>query len=72
MTTDTIALLSVGLALAGLILTQLRGLRSEVAGLRGEIAELRAEFSALRERVAHLEGLLQGLRDAIAGRAPVT
>ena len=47
------------------------GLRpiDEIAGLRGEIAEIRAEVAQPRERMAHLEGLLEGLREAISGRA---
>jgi len=43
-------------------------LRGEIAGLRGEITETRTEVSQLRERMAHLEGLLEGLREAITGR----
>ena len=38
-------------------------------GLRGEIAEIRAEIAQLRERMAHLEGLLEGLRETISERA---
>ena len=80
MSGEIIAILGVGVALAGLILTSVRGLRQdmqtqigglrgEIAGLRGEIAEIRAEIGKLRERMAHLEGLLEGLREAITGRA---
>ena len=36
--------------------------------LRGEMKEIHAEFGRLRERMAKLEGLLEGLREAIAGR----
>ena len=50
-----------GAALAGLILASSRG-------LRGEIAEIRDGVAQLRERMAHLEGLLEGLREAITGR----
>ena len=74
------AIVAVGVALAGVILTSVRGLRQdmqaqmgglrgEIAGLRGEIAEIRGEIAGLRERMAHLEGLLEGLREAITGRA---
>ena len=68
-----LAILGVGVALAGLILTSVRGLRqdmqAQIGGLRGEIGEIRAEIGKLRERMAHLEGLLEGLREAITGRA---
>ena len=79
MSGEMIAIVAVGVALAGVILTSVRGLRQdmqaqigglrgEIAGLRGEIAEVRAELAQLRERMAHLEGLLEGLREAISGR----
>ena len=68
MSGELIAILAVGVALAGLILSSTPGLRGEIAGLRGEIAELRAEVAQLRERMAHLEGLLEGLREAITVR----
>ena len=79
MSGEMIAILGVGVALAGVILTatrglrqdmqaQMGGLRGEIAGLRGEIAEIRGEIAQLRERMAHLEGLLEGLREAITGR----
>jgi len=48
---------------------QIAGLRAEfgkqVAELRTEIAALRAELAALRERMAHMEGLIDGLREAV-------
>ncbi len=80
MSGEILAIVGVGVALAGLILTSVRGLRQdmqaqigglrgEIAGLRGEIAEVRAQIAQLRERMAHLEGLLEGLREAISGRA---
>ena len=79
MSGEIIAILGVGVALAGLILTSVRGLRQdmqaqigglrgEIAGLRGEIGEIRPAIAQLRERMAHLEGLLEGLREAISGR----
>ena len=36
--------------------------------LRGELDAMRGDLGALRERMAHLEGLLDGLREAITGR----
>lgn len=79
-----VALAAVGVALAGLILSTSRGLRQEVSQLRtelrqdikqgearleGQINGLRGEVTELRERMSHLEGLLEGLREAITGRA---
>ncbi len=75
-----IAVLAVGATLAGLILSGQRAMRAELAAQRREFsAELvaqRKEFNErftaleqqiteLRERMAHLEGLLDGLREAI-------
>ena len=57
-----VAVLAIGATLAGLILTSNRALRQDIKDLRGEVGEL-------RERMAHLEGLLEGLREAISGRA---
>ena len=36
--------------------------------LRGEMKEIHSEIGGLRERMAKLEGLLEGLREAITGR----
>ena len=65
MSPEFIAIVSVGVALAGLILTGQRAMRQEIATLREEIAALREDLAALCERMAHLEGLLEGLREAI-------
>ena len=98
----TIAIIAVGVALAGLMLVTTRAIRSEIAdvrkslgseiadmrkGLGGEIADVRKDLGGqiadarmglgseaadlrrgqeqLRERMARLEGLLEGLREAI-------
>ena len=45
-----------------------RQLRSEMNELRGEMNRLQAEIGRLCERMAKLEGLLEGLREAITGR----
>ena len=51
---------------------QLRGemseLRGEMNGLRDQMNGVQVEIGKLRERMAKLEGLLEGLREAIAGR----
>ena len=84
MSPEFYTIIAVSIALAGLILngqrsmsasmTELRReLRGEIGGIRTELNSLREqmhqEIAALSERVARLEGLLEGLRDAITGRA---
>jgi uncharacterized protein involved in exopolysaccharide biosynthesis len=66
------AVIAVGAALGGLILTSSRGLRQEMTQME---ARLREDMTRLGERVARLEhgqakleGLLEGLREAITGR----
>ena len=78
-----IAVLAVGATLGGLILTGNRGLRQDMrqdiaqleTRLREDISQLRGDMKQLAERVgrlehsqAKLEGLLEGLREAITGR----
>ena len=74
-----VAIVAVGIGLAGLILAGWRGVRHEMRDMRGEIHEVRQEMvnhmgridsqiAALRERMAHVEGLLKGLRDAFTRR----
>ena len=88
MSAELIAIISMGLGLAVLVVglfawlradvaalrneirEEFSGIRGEIGGLRGEITELRGEVTQLRERMAHLEGLLEGLREAIAVRVP--
>ena len=65
MSGEMIAIVAVGVALAGVILTSLRGTE---ARLGVQIKDLRGEVGELRERMAKLEGLLEGLREAITGR----
>ena len=69
MSGEIIAILAVGVALAGLILTSSRGLRQDMRRLDERIRGLESQIGELRERMAHLEGLLEGLREAITGRA---
>ena len=68
MSMELIAIIGVGITLAGLILNGQHDLRKEINGLRKEINSLREEMNNLLERMAHLEGLLEGLREAITGR----
>ena len=43
-------------------------LRADMRAVRGNLDELNTRVSSLGERMAHLEGLLEGLRESIAGR----
>ena len=70
--TIIVTVISVSIALAGLIITGQNSLRRE---MREQREEMQAEFKItreaighLRERMAHLEGLIEGLREAITGR----
>ena len=79
MSMELITLIGIGVALATLILNTQRNLRAD---MQAQQNEMRAEFKAVRaemqsqweaiisllERMAHLEGLLEGLREAITGR----
>ena len=66
MSPEIIAIVGTGIALAGLILRQ--GMR--IDRLEQRIDRLDQGQADLRERMAKLEGLLEGLREAIAGRPP--
>ena len=84
MSTELIAIISIGIALAGLMLNGQHNLQKEMHVQRVETQaefqavreEMHAEFQAQREaiiglleRVARLEGVLDGLREAIVGRS---
>lgn len=48
---------------------ELRGLITQQGNeLRGEFSILGKEVGKLRERMAHMEGLLEGLREAVTGK----
>ena len=72
MSGEIFAILAVGVALAGVILTSNRGVRQDMAQMESRldkrISGLESQIGELRERMAHLEGLLEGLREAITGR----
>ena len=74
-----VAVIAVSVTLGGLILTSNRGLRQDMAQmetrLREDMSQLRGDLKQLGDRVARLEhgqakleGLLEGLREAITGR----
>ncbi len=62
----------VGITLASLSIAQARSHRAEIhrleAKMDAKFEALSAEIASLRERMAHLEGLMEGLREAITGR----
>lgn len=57
-----------GVDLRSEISGQANELRGEFADLRRDVTLLQKEVASLRERMAHMEGLLDGLREAIVGR----
>ena len=59
-------------ALATLIVRLIRGVEKQIDLLRDDVRELRQEHAVLRDRVSRIEGLLEGLREAISGRQTVT
>ena len=67
-TPEAWTVIGTGVVILIAIATSNRQLRGEMNGLRSEMKEIHAEFGRLRERMAKLEGLLEGLREAIAGR----
>ena len=84
MTPEIYTIVATAIALAGLILNNQRATAKSIAELRRDmnaldkklsqgIAELREQMNrglaALGERVARLDGLVEGLRDAVTGKA---
>ena len=63
-----VTMVAVGITLAGLFLATVRGLRQEIRDLRGHMGRIDSQIGELRERMAHVEGLLMGLRDSLARR----
>ena len=66
MTPEMIAILGVGITLAGMILHGKHETNRAIADVRQEIASLRKEMADLRERMARVEGLFEGF----TGRKP--
>ena len=65
MTPEAWTVIGTGFVILIAIAASHRQLRSE---LRTELNQVHAEIGRLRERMAKLEGLLEGLREAITGR----
>ena len=67
-TPESWTVIGTGIVILVAIATSNRQLRGEMNEIRGEIKEIHGEIGRLRERMAKLEGLLEGLREAITGR----
>lgn len=69
MNPEILTIIGVGIALAAVILPGQRAQRKEISELRDDMnkkfSSLSDDMGKLRERMAHLEGLLEGLREAI-------
>ena len=66
MSVELIGIVAVGAALTGVILTSNRGLRKD---MRDDMKQLGNRVGRMEHSQAKLEGLLEGLREAISGRA---
>ena len=69
-TPDIFTVIGTGIALAALNIGLFAWLRSDVQEIRQEVHRHGQQIGSLRERMAKLEGLLEGLREAIAERRP--
>ena len=72
MTPEAWTVVGTGVVILIAIATSNRQLRGDMNALRdelcGEMNQIHAEIGGLRERMAKLEGLLEGLCEAISGR----
>lgn len=68
MTPEAWTIIGTGIVILIAIATSNRQLRGEIKEIQGEMKEIHGEIGGLRERMAKLEGLLEGLREAITGR----
>jgi len=64
---------AVGIALAAVVIGSNANLRTEMHGhlteIRADIRAVEARLSAVEQRQAKMEGLVEGLRDAITARS---
>ena len=68
MTPEAWTVIGTGVVILIAIAAFSRQLRGEMNGLRDQMNGIHSEIGRLRERMAKLEGLLEGLREAITGR----
>ena len=69
MSAELMAIFGTGIALAGLIIVSNRGLRGAIAGLREDLKQISDRVARIEHSQAHLEGFLEGLREAIVAAA---
>ena len=69
MSGEIIAIVSVGVGLALLLVGLFAWLRQDIGRLDNRIIAVESRIAELHGRMSHLEGLLEGLREAISGRA---
>ena len=71
-TPEAWTVIGTGVAILIAIVASNRQLRSEMKEFReefrGELNQVHGEIGRLRERMAKIEGLLEGLREAVSGR----
>ena len=72
MTPEAWTVIGTGMVILIAIAASNRQLRGEMNALRDQMTDrmngMHAEIGRLRERMAKIEGLLEGLREAIAGK----
>ena len=68
MTPEEWTVIGTGVVILIAIAASNRQLRSEMNALHDRMNGVHTEIGLLRERMAKLEGLLEGLREAIAGK----
>ena len=76
MTPEIWTIIGIGVAIAALILAQGRysnrlihdRIQTMETHMNNRFQGMETQIAELRERMAHLEGLLEGLREAISGR----
>ena len=68
MSAELIGIFTVGIGLSGLMVGMFAWLRPDIRRMDDRIASLDRGQAELRERMAKLEGLLEGLREVVTGR----
>ena len=69
---ELVGILAVGAALAGLTLTLNSGLEAQIERLDGRIDRIEVQMHSTNERLARLEGRIEGLGYLAANRPPAS